>query len=70
MRAMLVHAKDEQARAFYEHFGFEQSPTDNLHLFLLRVGGVFRVLWEQAVAADNRLGDVDNLVLRASSLVA
>lgn len=34
-RAVLVHAKDEDARAFYEHFAFEPSPTDPLHLLLL-----------------------------------
>lgn len=34
-RAVLVHAKDDEARAFYEHFDFEPSPTDPLHLFLL-----------------------------------
>jgi GNAT superfamily N-acetyltransferase len=34
-RAVLVHAKDEEARAFYEHFDFQPSPTDPLHLFLL-----------------------------------
>lgn len=34
-RALLVHAKDEEAKAFYEHFGFEPSPSDPLHLFLL-----------------------------------
>jgi GNAT superfamily N-acetyltransferase len=34
-RAVLVHAKDEEARAFYEHFDFEPSPTDPFHLFLL-----------------------------------
>ncbi len=34
-RAVLVHAKDEEARAFYEHFDVEPSPTDSLHLFLL-----------------------------------
>lgn len=34
-RAFLVHAKDEGARAFYEKFGMEPSPTDPLHLFLL-----------------------------------
>jgi GNAT superfamily N-acetyltransferase len=34
-RAFLVHAKDEEARAFYEHFGMEASPTNPLHLFLL-----------------------------------
>ena len=34
-RALLVHAKDEQAKAFYERFGFEPSPIDSFHLFLL-----------------------------------
>ncbi|MEX2375077.1 MAG: GNAT family N-acetyltransferase [Dehalococcoidia bacterium] len=34
-RAVLVHAKDEEARQFYEHFDFEPSPTDPLHLLLL-----------------------------------
>jgi hypothetical protein len=28
-------AKDEKARAFYERFDFEPSPTDPLHLMLL-----------------------------------
>lgn len=35
IRAFVVHAKDEPARRFYEHFGFVPSPTDPLHLFLL-----------------------------------
>ena len=35
VRAMLVHAVHDQARAFYTHFGFESSPTDPLHLLLL-----------------------------------
>jgi GNAT superfamily N-acetyltransferase len=34
-RAVLVHAKDDEAKAFYRHFDFEPSPTDPLHLFLL-----------------------------------
>lgn len=34
-RALLVHAKDERAKNFYEHFGFEPSPVDAFHLFLL-----------------------------------
>jgi GNAT superfamily N-acetyltransferase len=34
-RALLVHAKDDEAKSFYEHFGFEPSPSDPLHLFLL-----------------------------------
>ena len=34
-RAVIVHAKGARARAFYERFGFEPSPTDPLHLILL-----------------------------------
>ena len=34
-RAVLVHAKDVKAKAFYEHFGFESSPIDQFHLYLL-----------------------------------
>jgi len=33
IRAFEVHAKDDQARAFYEHFDFVPSPTDPYHLF-------------------------------------
>jgi GNAT superfamily N-acetyltransferase len=35
IRAFAVHAKDDQARAFYGHFDFVASPTDPMHLFLL-----------------------------------
>lgn len=35
IRSFAVHAKDEAARAFYEHFDFMPSPTDPLHLFML-----------------------------------
>jgi GNAT superfamily N-acetyltransferase len=35
VRAVLVHAKDERARAFYEHLGFDPSPTDPMHLMLV-----------------------------------
>jgi GNAT superfamily N-acetyltransferase len=35
LRAMLVHAKDDSARVFYEHFNFESSPTDPYHLYVL-----------------------------------
>ena len=34
-RALLVHAKDEDAKGFYEHFNFEQSPSDPIHLLLI-----------------------------------
>lgn len=44
IRAMIVHAKDDAARRFYERFDFIPSPTDPYHLFLLlkdvrRLGG-------------------------------
>jgi len=35
IRAFAVHAKDEEARRFYEHFDFISSPTDPMHLFVL-----------------------------------
>lgn len=34
-RALVVHAKDDSAKAFYEHFTFESSPSDLYHLVLL-----------------------------------
>ena len=34
-RALLVHAKDDGAKAFYEKVGFVPSPTNPLHLYLL-----------------------------------
>jgi GNAT superfamily N-acetyltransferase len=34
-RALLVHAKDDDAKAFYEHFAFEASPSDPYHLLLI-----------------------------------
>jgi predicted N-acetyltransferase YhbS len=35
VRALLVHALHDTARAFYAHFDFEPSPTDPLHMLLL-----------------------------------
>ena len=35
VRALAVHAKDDQAVAFYRHFGFTPSPTDARHLFMI-----------------------------------
>ena len=35
VRAVLVHAKDESARAFYQHFEFESSPIDPFQMLLL-----------------------------------
>lgn len=34
-RAVMVQAKDEDARAFYQRFGFERSTSDPFRLFLL-----------------------------------
>ena len=34
-RAVLVHAIDDRARKFYEHFGFEPSPVHEMQLMLL-----------------------------------
>ena len=33
--ARLAVICEEQARSFYAHFGFVESPTDPLHLFVL-----------------------------------
>jgi len=35
VRAVLVHAVNESAKRFYEHFGFESSPADPLTLMFL-----------------------------------
>ncbi len=35
VRALAVHAKDDEARRFYEHFDFVPSPSDPMHLFVL-----------------------------------
>ena len=35
IRAILVHAKDDVARYWYESWEFEPSPTDPYHLFLM-----------------------------------
>lgn len=35
VRVLLVHAKNEQAKQWYEQYGFEESPTDPLHVMLL-----------------------------------
>ena len=35
IRAVLVHAIDQQAREFYERFEFDSCPGDELHLMLL-----------------------------------
>jgi len=35
VRALAVHAKDDEARRFYERFDFVPSPSDPMHLFVL-----------------------------------
>lgn len=35
IRAFGVHAKDDEAKTFYEHFDFAASPSDPYHLFRL-----------------------------------
>jgi GNAT superfamily N-acetyltransferase len=35
IRALAVHAKDDQARRYYEQFDFAVSPADPLHLLVL-----------------------------------
>jgi GNAT superfamily N-acetyltransferase len=35
VRALAVHAKDDKAVAFYQHFGFTPSPSDPRHLFMI-----------------------------------
>ncbi len=35
VRVLLVHAKHQRAKAWYEQYGFEESPTDPLHLMML-----------------------------------
>jgi GNAT superfamily N-acetyltransferase len=35
IRALAVHAKDDQARRYYEQFDFAASPADPLHLLVL-----------------------------------
>ena len=34
-RALVVHAKDETAQRFYQHFGFNHFPDDQLTLYAL-----------------------------------
>ncbi len=35
IRALFVHAKNDEAKRFYEHFNFRPSPTDPHHLYCL-----------------------------------
>ena len=35
VRRVLVHAKDDDAKHFYEHYGFTESPVDPMTLLML-----------------------------------
>jgi len=35
VRTLLIHAKDEEAQAFYRHYGFVESPLDPLVMMML-----------------------------------
>lgn len=35
VRLVLVHAKDEEAKSFYRHYGFVESPVDPMTLMML-----------------------------------
>jgi len=35
VRLLLVHAKDEESKSFYQHFGFVESPVDPLTMMML-----------------------------------
>ncbi|MGC9963607.1 MAG: GNAT family N-acetyltransferase [Acidimicrobiales bacterium] len=35
VRVLLVHAKDDDAKHFYEHYGFTESPVDPMTLLML-----------------------------------
>jgi hypothetical protein len=45
IRALAVHAKDQEARRFYEHFDFVPSPSDPRHLFVLFKDARWRALY-------------------------
>jgi len=35
VRLLLIHAKDDEAKTFYEHYGFIESPVDPLTMMML-----------------------------------
>jgi hypothetical protein len=35
VRLVLVHAKDEEAKSFYRHYGFVESPVDPMTMMML-----------------------------------
>jgi GNAT superfamily N-acetyltransferase len=56
VRALLIHAQDEQAATFYGHLSsaFEPSPTDPLHLILLMKDLRRAIALAAAVRSDER----------------
>ena len=38
VRVLLVHAKDGEAKSFYQHYGFLESPIDSLTMMMLLPG--------------------------------
>jgi hypothetical protein len=57
-RAMLVHAIDEDAVAFYRKFGFEPSPLDPKQLMLLMkdLGATLsQLVWAKIVPSRNQI---------------
>lgn len=49
IRALLVHAKDNTAKYWYQQFNFDISPTDPLHLYIL-LKDVKKMLREEKTA--------------------
>ncbi len=35
LRALAIHAKNDEAKRFYEHFDLLTSPSDSMHLLIL-----------------------------------
>jgi hypothetical protein len=50
-----VHAKGDEARAFYEHFNFEASPSDLYHLLLI-MRDLVAIIAERGFRAMGRIG--------------
>jgi GNAT superfamily N-acetyltransferase len=52
-RALLVHAKDDNAKGFYRHFDFEPSPSDPYHMLLI-VKDLLRLVGKRMAAPATR----------------
>lgn len=55
MRLVLVHARDEHAKAFHLHHGFIESPIDSLTLMMLLPSGTWRPEQPGRTAATVRM---------------